>query len=172
MKNIIFFIATLFCFTTIIGQRTANKINKTAVKLDSNTNALNNTSAAVSNTSAAIGNMGKTIGDIFKSKKKEKYQTQTPSPEAGPSAQATAANTIIITILGADYAKLKLTKDNIKAIAGVQSVDMTFSQDNSSLNVSYSGKADALWEALPNNITSMYNLMKLESNSISAQCKK
>jgi hypothetical protein len=171
MKNIIFFIAVLFCFESVIGQPSANKLNKTAVKLDSNSNAINNTSNAVSNTSAALNNMGKTIGGIFKSKKKEKIQTQAPAPEAGLSTEA-ATPTIIITIQNVDYAKLKTMKDSIKAISGVHTVDMTFNPTASSLSVGYSGKADELWDALPKRITEMYNLTKLESNSISAEFKK
>jgi hypothetical protein len=163
-----------------IAQSAATKINRTVSKLDSNNNAINNTTNAITNTSAAVGNMGKTIGGIFKSKKKESQQVQSPSE--GPSAAPVSApqnnaaqnnvNTIFITIRGVDYTKLKLTKDNIKSIAGVQTVDMTFNASSSSLSVQYSGKADQLWEALPENVTKMYNLTNMDGNNISAECKK
>ena len=173
MKNTMsFFITLLFCFQNIVGQSTATKLNKTAVKLDSSSNAINSTTNAVSNTSAALNNMGKTVGEIFKSKKKEKYQTQTPSPEAGLTSGATASSTIVITIQKVDYSKLKTMKDSIKVISGVHTVEMTFNPATSSLSVGYSGKADELWDALPQRITDMYNLTKLESNSISAELKK
>ena len=150
-----------------------NKINNTDTSLNNTSVAINNTSNTVSNAGTAFGNLGRTIfGKTNKKAKTDVAKTVTATDSTTQAKQAGTANTIIISIAGADYPTVKKLRESIKSVAGVQSVDMNFNATGSSLSIASGKKADDLWDGLSNDLLAHYNVISMNDNSINVTYKK
>ena len=162
-------------------QGVANKINNTNKKINNTDSAVTGTSSAINGTSGvitgagnAIGNLGGSIAGLFKKKQKanaSKGFSNITDSTAVSAARTGNENAIVISIAGVDYAKLKKLTDSLKAVAGVQSVNMTYSSARSSLNILYNKKAGDLWDGLSDAISKQYNIISLNDTAISITYK-
>ena len=150
----------------LVGTTSFAQFNSTVGTVNAAAYSAANVNSAVSNTGSAVkstANTVKDIGSLFKKKEK--------SVEIGKEA-VVATNVIIITITGIDYTRLKLTEDNIKPIEGVKSTIKKFSTSGSIIEVTYTGKDDQLWDALPETIKELFNLTDLGNGKIILEQKK
>ncbi|GAB3559912.1 hypothetical protein [Spirosoma fluminis] len=165
MKTSILLSASLLLVSVAtIAQPTIGQINSTAATINSAAYSAANVNSAVNNTGQAVkGTVStmKEIGSFFK--KKEKV--------AEPVKEVTA-NTVLLTIAGIDYTKLKVIEDAIKPIEGVKSTTKKFSASGSTIEVAYAGKDDQLWDAIPETIKATLTLTDLGSGVIALEQKK
>ncbi len=180
MKTTFILLSCLFAFMlTTNAQNVAGKINKTNNKINNTDTAVNATSAAINSSTStlstagsALSNFGNTLGGMVK--KKHKPGTAKTAAETDSAAQAkqVAANTIIISIAGADYTSLKKLKESLKVITGVHSVDMNYNSTGSSLSIVSNKKADDLWDGVSDDVAAHYNINSMNGNAINVAYKK
>lgn len=152
-------------------KKTNSKINNTDTAVNATSDAINNSTSTLSNAGSALSNFGNTLGGMVKKKHKTDV-AKTTATDSTTLAKQAAANTIMISITGADYASLKKLKENLKAVAGVQSVDMNYNSGGSSLSINYNKKADDLWDGLSDDIATHYNIISMNGNTINVAYKK
>jgi hypothetical protein len=175
------FLTISFCLAGIspacFSQAVAYKLNSTASNLNSAAAGANNINNAVGNTANTVKNTVNTfqqVGSMFKKKDKDKEKAPESNPEPAPVAAAPVANSpvaapssgILIRIAGIDYSKLKQVEDEIKLVEGVSRTSKKFSTSGSTIEVSYRGKDDQLWDALPESTKSTLTLLDLGNGRI------
>ena len=178
MKKTFILFSCLFAFILIAGaqsvaskiNKTNNKINNTDTAVNATSDAINNASGTLSNAGNALNNFANTLGGMIK--KKPKQGTAKTTDTATQVKQTVNANTIIISIAGADYTSLKKLKDSLKAVTGVQSVEMNYNSAGSSLSIASDKKADDLWDVLSDNIATHYNIISMNANAINVAYKR
>ncbi|MBE7172645.1 MAG: hypothetical protein INR73_18845 [Williamsia sp.] len=179
MKEILTVFVCLFTFIlTLSAQSIDSKIKKTNSKLSNTDTAVQGTTAVINNASGTLGNaghalsnLGNTIGSMVKRKPKPSAGKTASATDSAAQAKQVAAYTIMISITGADYASLKKLKESLKAVAGVQSVDMNYKPAGSSLSVTADKKADDLWDGLSDDIAAHYSIVSMNANTINIAYK-
>lgn len=180
MKKTFILLGCLFAFVLMTNaQNVTKKINKTNNKISNTDTAVQGTSAAINNASgtlsgagSALSNFGNTLGSMVKKKSKPGAAKTAAAADSATMAKQAAANAIIISITGADYPSLKKLKESLKAVAGVQSVDMNYNSTGSSLSIATAKKADDLWDGVPDDIAAHYNIISMNGNAINVSYKK
>ncbi len=179
MKRILtVFICLLTFILTLSAQsidskikRTNSKISHTDTAVQGTTTVINNASGTLDNAGNALSNFTNTIGSMVRRKPKQGAGKMVGATDSAAQTKQVAANTIMISITGADYVSLKKLKESLKAVAGVQSVDMNYKSAGSSLSITGDKKADDLWDGLSDDIASHYNIVSMNGNTINIAYK-
>ena len=86
-------------------------------------------------------------GLIPKKKDKENKETLVKTDtvvKVSVNPPPTSAKTTVLTITGIDYSKLKTINENVRACAGVESANMKFDVESSTIRVSHAGTTESL----------------------------
>jgi len=135
-----------------------NKIIKEVDKINKASEEINAT-AASTNTAirSTVTNSKETIdmvGSLFGSGKKKKTK-----------------GTLIITIQKVEYDNDYLTRlyTHISKYRGIKNPAKTFGNGQATINVTYKESADALWQSVPKEIRKAFNMVQMDTQSISLQ---
>lgn len=131
-----------------------------------------NTANDVSTTAQTANDVKNAVSGLFK-KKKGKMEEAEKSQEKTPAIDSILRSpAITISIIGIDYAGLKAFENNLKSVKGVSAVSKKFNSTASSLEVSFAGKGDQLWDLLPTSLSNLFTLKDLGDQAINLEMKK
>lgn len=180
IKLLLFFLG-LLTINNLSAQTTTDKINTGAYKVyngassvNNANNAVNNAAGTVANTKETVKNVKKVLTGVFGGKKDKATQPETKKDTVTAKVLPPATvNNISFSITGIDYSKLKQVEDSVKTLLGVKNTAKKFNAvEASTIEVQYAGQPDELWDALPENLKSMFNLKNIGEKIITLETKK
>jgi hypothetical protein len=149
----------LACSAATVAQ---NKIDNTTNQVDKTNSTINSANSTVTTTGETAQNLKSTITSLFGGKKEKKK---------ADSTGVVPGESVHFNITNVDYNTLKKLEDNVKTVKGVKGTTKKFNPGGSTLDVTFKGKSDEVWDAIPETIRNLFELQDLDDSTITLDMK-